>query len=214
MDGEVYIYPHHGIPHRGVVDPPRTTTLRLRQPTVRTVLGSRIPRLPISFTPRSSLFPSNSSCHPFQPSSFPSYPPPVSTLPPPHRPSHINRHAISFHFPFRFSFLPPIRQERNDLLLGDFPSVRRYGPLSMANCRGKGEEARVRANRGIFIRPFETSRTTDCKQLVRPNNSRWDRYWRRDREEANPPTIPRPRGHWVYGTIKRRSSSFSNCKRL
>lgn len=55
MDGEVYIYPHHGIPHRGVVDPPRTTTLRLRQPTVRTVLGSRIPRLPISFTRRFSL---------------------------------------------------------------------------------------------------------------------------------------------------------------
>lgn len=49
---------------RGVVDPPRTTTLRLRQPTVRTVLSSRIPRLPISFTPRffvcppSSLLPS------------------------------------------------------------------------------------------------------------------------------------------------------------
>lgn len=95
MDGEVYIYPHHGIPHRGVVDPPRTTTLRLRQPTVRTVLGSRIPRLPISFTPR------------FSP------PPPSRTLlaPQPSPPSTPTARYLSpldplatvtFHFPSRF----------------------------------------------------------------------------------------------------------------
>ena len=108
----MYIYPHHGIPHRGVVDPPRTTTLRLRQPTVRTVLGSRIPRLPISFTPRVflslslslSFFPSTPLLAP-QPS-FLSYPHPSSPSPPPRRRTTIFTvtHHLSFHFPFRFSF--------------------------------------------------------------------------------------------------------------
>lgn len=56
------ISPLRHLPHRGVVDPPRTTTLRLSAAaTVRTVLSSRIPRLPISFTPH---FPRTSSSLP------------------------------------------------------------------------------------------------------------------------------------------------------
>lgn len=90
MDGEVYIYPHHGIPHRGVVDPPRTTTLRLRQPTVRTVLGSRIPRLPISLAP---LFRSSPSNFLFCTPAFLS----LLLLVPAGR-----CQTVSFHFPFRF----------------------------------------------------------------------------------------------------------------
>lgn len=103
-------YPHHGtLSSRGRWSPKDNDLASAAAATVRTVLSSRIPRLPISFTPR---FP----CSP------PPLDPPRTTLlasPLPLR--HLFRQRLlSFSFPFSFAWREPHERAHFFFSIGNY----------------------------------------------------------------------------------------------